>query len=167
MKKLALFFLILLSSTAFATWQHTVYAGYFYYFAKHTQYEAIKDHFEFKISVIGSTDMFSAARHMSLSKNINGTRINVFEYTSLTDCKNTHILYLDKSKTNLLTQAINFCKTNNILLVTNISGAAQKGADIEFWEDSDSNVRFSINSGACKDGHLQLSSVLFNMAKSH
>ena len=82
MKKLALFFLLLLTSTAFATWQHTVYAGYFYYFAKHTQYEAIKDHSEFKIGVIGSHDMFTAARHMSLSKNINGTRINVQNHTT-------------------------------------------------------------------------------------
>lgn len=167
MKKSALFFLLLFTSTAFATWQHTVYAGYFYYFAKHTQYEAIKDHSEFRIGVIGSHDMFSAARHMSLSKNINGTRINVKENTTLSECRNIHIVYLDKSKSNLLSQAIKYCKANNILLVTNIAGASKKGADIEFWEDSDSNIRFSINGSACKEGHLQLSSVLFNMAKGH
>ena len=51
--------------------------------------------------------------------------------------------------------------------MTNISGASNKGADIEFWEDSDNNIRFSINSNACKEGHLHLSTVLFNMAKGH
>ena len=81
MKKLFVLFIlsILISTSALANWQNTVYAGYFYYFPKHTKYEPTKDNSEFKIAVIGSKEMFLATRHMALSKNIEGKVIRVSE----------------------------------------------------------------------------------------
>lgn len=167
-KNIALFlFLVTLTTIALANWQHSVYAGYFYYFAKHTKYEQIKDNSEFKIAVIGSKEMFQATRHMALSKNIDGKVIRVSDNSDIKHAEGAHILYLDASRIKDLSYAISFCEKNNILLVTNILGASHKGADIELWEDTDHNIRFSINDGACTKGHLELSSVLHNMSKSH
>lgn len=166
MKRLIILFL-LIATTTLANWQHTVYAGYFYYFAKHTQFEAHKNLHDFKIATIGSVDMFQAARHMSLSKDVSGRRISVEQKNNINECEGYHIIFLDKSKSSSLKSAVDYCEKNNILLVTDIAGASKKGADIELWEDSDSNVRFTINGPACKESHLKLSAVLFNMSKTH
>lgn len=167
MKAFKLFLLLIFISvftSSYSAWYYSVYAEYVYCLAKHTQNLNQEKNEKFKIGVYGSRTMFNATRQMSLTKRIEQKLIYVEELTSLTNEPDLQLLFIGKEKVNELEKMINYCKKHHIILVTDLPGAVEKGADVEFLEDQSGNIKFKINAEASKSRNIKISPILQNMA---
>lgn len=148
----------------FAIWQHVVYAQYLYYFAKHITFPQNKDNHNYRIGVMGSSDMLRETRHMSLSKVVNGRTIDVRPVKDMSEAADMHLLFVGRDNKADLSAIINYCKVHNILLVTEMPHTFEKGATIQFFEDDSGNIKFKINTSTCGESHLRVHKTLLGMA---
>lgn len=167
MKAFKLFLLLIFISvftSSYSAWYYSVYAEYVYCLAKHTQNLNQEKNEKFKIGVYGSRTMFNATRQMSLTKKIEQKLIYVENLTSLANDPNFQLMFIGKDKLHDLPKAIAYCKKYHALLVTDIKGVVEKGADVEFLENEAGNIKFKINSSACYNRGIKVSQILQNMA---
>ena len=160
-KLIMIFLIMLLPLSSSAEWFHVVYAEYLYYLAKHSENSYHDTGNKIIIGVYGSTSMYEAAKHMSLTKRVDNKFIQVNLLSSLDGVEDCHIAFIGKSKVNELSKAIELCKKHHVMLSSDIPGSLVKGSDLEFLEDQSGNIKFKISKH--KQG-VKVSSIFVNMA---
>lgn len=148
---------------ASANSQYKLYAGFVYHFAKFTQWPSDKQSGDFVIGVIGSSDMVAATKALASTKQVGNRRIVVKSYSSATEAKGCHILFISKSMNNELVKARAIAKDNSFLVITESENATAEGSTINFVSNS-GKVQFELSKSAALSQGLKISSELQKLA---
>jgi len=116
------------------------------------------------IGILGS-DPFGAVLDEAIrDEKIHDRPVILERYQKLEEVKTCHILYIGQSEAERLEAIISAFKKRPVLTVSEIEGAAFKGAIIRFVTEGN-RVRLRINQRAAKAAELRLSSKLLRLAE--
>ena len=114
------------------------------------------------ITIIGNSDITQELKKISTIQT-NHT-IEIKQISSISALTNTHIVFIPEEKQNELEKIINNVKKKGILIVSEIHGATNYGAHINFFIESN-KLRFEINEKAVFEAGFNVSYLLLKSAK--
>ena len=151
-------------TTAFSQAEYKVYSALMYHVMKNTQWPSGKATSSIVVGVFGSSTMTTNMKALAASKTINGKKIIVKEIGSSGDAAKCNVVFLSRTKNNQLSSLSSTAKSNAILLVTEVSGAAKKGAVINLSLASGKPV-IELNESRASLNKLRITSELKKLAK--
>lgn len=123
---------------------------------------------DYKIAVVGSSEVFGELSKISATKNINGKKIIVTQLaaTQLDKLKEYNVVILSNKETNLLKKCSEVLANAPTLLITEKDGLTKKGASISMLidEDDDFKTKFQINKQKIEEVGLKVSSELLALS---
>ena len=139
-----------------------VKAAYIYNFTKFLEWKQNNSEF-FTIIVLGKSKIIDPLYKIASKEKVNSKTIVVNEISDLYDLGNCNILYLPTDDKDIFYDTLKKIKGKKVLLITNSSGFAEKGAGINFVQIGD-KIKFEINRIAIESGGIIPNSSLLSMA---
>jgi hypothetical protein len=118
----------------------------------------------FCIGVLGDDPFGSALDATVQGESINGRRFVVLRSSQLDDLEGCQMIFICRSEEGQLPGILAQLKSRQILTVSDISGFADEGGDIDFYLSGD-KVRFEINPEPARQCGLQISSQMLALGK--
>lgn len=116
------------------------------------------------IGVLGKDPFGNYLDETVKGEKTNGHPIIVTRYLKPEDVKPCHILFINISKEEQLTQTLELLKGKHVLTVSDTKMFNRRGGMIQFV-NTESKVRFQINLEATKNANLVISSKLLRLAE--
>ena len=113
------------------------------------------------IGVLGNTKIYEELKLVASKK---AGKFKVIELRGVEEVADCHLVYLGKNKDELFGGLSNTCQSNSVLLVTENSNLAEKGASISFFLEQ-RKLRFKINKSAIESSNLKISNSLLALGK--
>ena len=132
-----------------------------YNFAKFTQWP--ENSIQTEIEICYFNDLYKPGLTLISGKKIASYGIRIREIDSINDVDSCHLIYIDKSKRDILNRLFLKVKDKPILTVSDISGFHDEGGMIEITV-SDNRLRFLINLDSVNKSNLVLSSQMLKLA---
>ena len=118
----------------------------------------------FRICVIGKNPFEDYLDAMAEEVRIHGKHVEVRKIERLEDIPDCELLFIPSSEQNRLSSILEKTDSKAILTVSDTPGFAEKGVLINFFQ-TDSKIRFEINTDAVKRSMLRFSSRLLALGK--
>ena len=118
---------------------------------------------DFKIAVIGESQVTPHLLKLAEIKKVDGRTIVVQHYESLDNIKNVHIVYISHDRSSLLNEALRTFKRSSALIITEKDGLGAKGSNINFISRN-GKVAFEINMEAMEKSKLKVATELKRLA---
>ncbi len=153
--------------SAQTTREFQVKAVFLFNFARFTQWppDAFpKTNSPVVIGVLGTDPFGSFLPDTVRDERVNGRLLAVERYQTLEEIETCHILYIGQSEAGRLDEILTALKGKPILTVTDIEGAATRGAVVRFVNERN-RVRFRVNLETAHALRLNLSSKLLRAAE--
>jgi len=148
----------------YANAQKEKYQSLFIYnFSKYVKWPDNMNSGKFVIGVIGSSAMQNELKIMAENKNVNGMPIEVRQFNSAAEIRDCHILYVGSSESGKIDQIVSQTNGKSILIVTDKSGLAVRGASISFVE-VDGKIKFELSQQNTEQRGLKVSGSLSSLA---
>lgn len=119
----------------------------------------------FTIAVVGDQVMCDTIEKAYRTRNIKGMNVRVVCLKKVAPKSNIDLLLLTSEKTKELALAIDLCNKENILLVTDASGFAERGAHINFYLTDNGTLHFEMNKSTLDSSGFEVDFFLLNFAK--
>jgi hypothetical protein len=116
------------------------------------------------VAVVGPDPFGAALDNAFKNKSVQGRKIEIRRFETTADIEECHVLFVAAQEHPKLPQILEKTAQQHVLVVGESSGAAAKGASINFVIE-DKKVRFEINVEASKRAELEISSQLLKLAK--
>jgi len=142
--------------------EYEIKASFLFKFGKYTEWPKYDDDY-FIITVIGKNPFADSLKKVASSKTMKEKKIKINYINSLTEIKNTHILFVPKTEKKSLNSIVNATQNKPILLVTEFCDAAVQGAHINFYLNDENKIRFEISKKNLKKSNLKVSSLLLDI----
>lgn len=144
---------------------HEIHSMMIYNFLKYTKWpESAEKVANFKISVIGDEELYETLVKWYGPKKRGSQNYSISFHKSVSEFDNdAHIVYLAKNKSREFSELKEMIAGKPILTVTNGSGLAKKGSNINFKLVSGS-LKFEMNLDSVKKSNLQIASSLQSLA---
>jgi hypothetical protein len=118
----------------------------------------------FVIGVVGEDPFGSVLDEAVNGELVRGRRIVIERYSSPTDIKTPHMLYIGGSDNRILTDSLSRVADNPTLTVSDFERAERRGAMVRlYWEDN--RAKMAINTDAVKRKELVMSPRLLKVAQ--
>jgi hypothetical protein len=119
----------------------------------------------FVIGILGASPVEGPLQEIAATQKINGRLIVVERFASVEAIRPCHILFIPASATPAMQQqAIERVRGQNVLLVGESPGFAQRGGAVNFVIEAN-KIRFEVNVDAAAAHHLKISAKLLALAK--
>lgn len=119
---------------------------------------------DFLIGVLGgSNQIISELNNMATTKTVGNQKIVIKKFNSPAEISFCHVLYIDESKSNELSNVLNKIGSNPTLVITNKEGLAKTGAAINFVI-VDNKQKFELNQNNATKRGLKVSADLTKLA---
>jgi hypothetical protein len=139
---------------------HTVFI---YNFTKYIQWPEGSTGSSFVIGVVGNSGITEALQGMAASKKVNGKPIEIKVFASAAEVANCQMVYLPDSKSGDLEELRAKLASKPTLIITEKTGLAKKGSDINFVMEG-GRWKFEINQAAADMHKLKISQELTKFA---
>jgi len=138
-------------------------ANYIYNISKYVNWPADYKTGDFVIGVLGPSGITLELTKIAATKKFFSQKISIMEFTSVSDIKNCHILFVTKMASGTIKEAVAKIGTNATLVVSEFPGLANYGAAINFIM-KDGKMVFQYNEAAAKRQGLQVNSRLVDLS---
>lgn len=139
-------------------------AVFIYNFTKYIEWPSDHKGEEFTIAILGNNKaLFDELNKMSQIKKIANQTFSIVSYSSLSEVKVPHILYIPSDRTEALVRAVERLRGKSTLIVTEKAGMAKKGAGINFVVVGN-RQKFELNKSNVEKHNLKVASTLENLA---
>ena len=118
----------------------------------------------FVISVIGENPFDKKLDQFFETTKIKNRKVEIRYISELEEIKDTHVLFITKSKQKQLSEILSLTQDKPVLTVSDTDGFGKKGVRINFYIEQN-KIRFEINKEAIQKSGLQISYMLLNIAK--
>lgn len=118
----------------------------------------------FVISVIGKNPFDEKLDQFFETTKIKNRKVEIRYISELGEIKNTHVLFITKSKQKQLSEILSLTQGKPVLTVSDTDGFGKKGVLINFYIEQN-KIRFEINKNTIQESGLQISYLLLNIAK--
>lgn len=140
-------------------------ASWIDHFSKFIEWPNINDTTStFVIKVIGEDEFDGFLNKIYDERSIKNLPVQVYFIKDVNEIGDCHILYISKSKRNLLDNIFETIGSKPILTLGSTYGYAQEGVIINFYTE-DNKIRFEFNISAAKEIDLDVSFRLLELAK--
>lgn len=139
---------------------HTVFI---YNFTKYIKWPDDAPAGNFVIGVLGKSSIVDPLKEMAASKTVNGKPIEVRVFNSVEEVKGCHMLFIPSDRSKELAAVRSKTSTSPVLLISEKSGLAQQGSDINFIM-SDGRWKFEVNQASTEMHRLKVSQELIKFA---
>ena len=157
-------FLLQAPSSTFKDSNAKIKAIYIYNFSINTNWPANMKQGTFKIGIYGSyPTLADNFKKLAQTKKVGQQSIETNIYTSLSDIKDCHILYIDTDKSSEFDKITAKMNGKSTLVLSDKEGFGKKGACINFYS-ADNKQKFEINKNQFDKHNLQVSSKLLDLA---
>jgi Fe-S cluster assembly iron-binding protein IscA len=134
-----------------------------YSFIKNVQWPAGKDNVQYTIGILGDKALYQKMNASYAGKEFNGHKL-VFEYyDSFSTSGKCHVIYVDPSQSDKLSENISTLKKNKTLIVTEKGGLLFDGSVINFVI-ANNKLRFEISNTNAQKVPLVIGPALIKMA---
>ena len=116
------------------------------------------------IGVLGGNPFGDELNRLAAGRNVNGHPVVIRRLTPLSDLKNCHIVFVNRSVQFRLPLIFYSAAGGNVLLVSDAPGFVQAGGMVGFFREN-GKIRFEINRPAMENAGLKINSQLLIMAK--
>ena len=162
--KIILATLILLSSALAANSQIAKFkSAYIYNICRYVEWPSSYRQGNFVIGIVGSSNITSELENLAKTKIVLGQTIVVQKYKTIATAKKCHVLYVPSSQSKNLPSAVVKVGKNATLIMSEKSGALNKGAAINFIV-SDNKLKFELKKTNATRQGLKLNPNLFKLA---
>lgn len=143
---------------------YKVNAMYIYYFAKYIDWADVQTE-SVTIGIIGDSPVIDQLKAVTANKKVYGKSIVIRKITE-TEATECNMVIISKSESALTQKISDDVKNLPILLVTEKSGYANKGAQICMYVDDedDFKTKFQLSKANIKKAHLKVSNDLLTLA---
>ena len=155
--------LLLTHSQAFAQSDYKFHTVFIYNFTKYIQWPDANGSGNFVIGVVGESGITDALKGMAANKKVNGRPIEVKVFKSAAEVANCHMVYLPDNQSGELGTLRSNLASKPTLIITERSGLAKKGSDINFVMEG-GRWKFEINQAAADMHKLKISQELTKFA---
>ncbi len=145
--------------------QKEQYQGLFLYqFSKYIKWPDSYNSGDFVITVIGNEKSVKSIKDMAdAKKQTQGMNIVVQTPDAVNQIDQPHIIFIEESKTEVLSSVIQKVENQPVLIVTEGPGLAEKGSIVNFVI-KDGKMRFELNKNKAESIGLKVSSSLTSLA---
>jgi hypothetical protein len=134
---------------------------FMYNFTKYIQWPSNSG--DFVIGVLGNSGIYADLERLVQNRTVGSQKIVVKKFSSAASVESCNMLFIPSSQSKNLDELKERAKRENILLVTESPGMAQKGSNINFVL-KDGKWKFELNEQATKDAGIRVSSELMKLA---
>lgn len=138
-------------------------ASYIYNFAKMIDWPAADKSGNFIIGVYGNSSVYKELIKKYASKNIGNQQIEIKKLSDTPSIGKIHLLYISKDKESDLSALMSGIKESAVLVVTESSGALERGSIINFVIVNNS-LKFELNIVGANEHNLNVGSRLKSLA---
>ncbi|MEM9341023.1 MAG: YfiR family protein [Bacteroidota bacterium] len=157
--------MILLTFSASVNGQEAKYKALFMFkFLQNMEWPETKVGDAYRIEVFGSRELVNEMKKVIVDRRVNGKAIEVSEYTR-SELDNVNILYIAKSKESSFYELNEQAISKSVVVITESSGLARKGASINFIKDNN-RLKFELNEKSFSRAHILVSSEIKTRASS-
>ncbi len=146
---------------------YKVKAEHLYNFAKFVEWpeDAFKDPDDsIVIALLGREPLDEYLHLMALDAKIQGRSVSVRRFKTVDDLEQCHVLYIDESRKNSISDIFYIIEDWPVLTVSNMKDFSKRGGIINLI-DQDGKISFEINADAAKKARIQLSSKLLKLTQ--
>lgn len=118
----------------------------------------------FVLGVFGSNPFGSYLSQIAASRRIKGKAVEIRVVETPEEAERCDLLFIPVTQKRNLTAVLARTADRPVLTVSEIEGAAERGALVNFYVSED-NLRFEINDGAVHRSRLEVSSRLMKLAR--
>ncbi|HKY33542.1 MAG TPA: YfiR family protein [Candidatus Polarisedimenticolia bacterium] len=150
--------------------EYEMKAAYLYYFAtfvtwpSETLSNASTGQQDLVIGILGDDPFGALLEETIRGKKVNDHRLIVRRFESVTEARESNILYISSSEKDDLSHILSTLEGAAVLTVGEMEGFASRGGQIGFLTE-ERKVRFEINVGAVKRAGLKVSAQLMKLAR--
>ncbi|GAB4109233.1 MAG: hypothetical protein OHK0057_30520 [Thermoflexibacter sp.] len=142
---------------------YRVYAGLLYHFTKYVEWPSQRQQGDFVIGVYGDDEMLSITQNLMKNRSISNQKISVRKITKEEDIVVCHIVFVERNFSYKFKSIQPKSQANHILIVTEDSNLAKKGAGINFVIQGD-KLKFEMNKSAIESAGLKVSNELVKLS---
>ncbi len=143
---------------------YKAYSIFIYSFSKYVHWPPEANNKEFKIAVVGKSQVFDELSTMAQTKNREGQKIVVTQVNDAEDIDFAHIVYITEGKSSTLAGILAKTSTTPVLVITERDGLIKKGAGISFLITEENSLRFELNEEAIAKRNLKVAKNLQTLA---
>lgn len=142
----------------------SVKAGYIYNFMKFVDWPPDQLSPTFNVCVLGSNPFGEVLDALS-GKNVRNRPIRVVSDVPLSQTRYCHVVFVSRSESGRLTNALLKLRQTPILTVSDIEGFAEKGGVIELISSSNGDITFRVSKKTADEVGLRVSSKLLSLSR--
>lgn len=160
----ALSFIILIIAPIKAQVIDTKYEALFIYnFTKYINWPRTDGHDDFIIGILGQGDIVKEMQLLASQKLVGDRKIIIKVFENTESIEHCHLLFITKKQSSQISVARKKLMGMSTLYITESSGMAQNGADINFVSKVN-KVVFELNTKYMKENNLQFANTLISLA---
>jgi hypothetical protein len=118
----------------------------------------------FVIGILGNDDFAAQVEEAVRDERLDEHPMQVRRFRKVEDIQDCRILFIDRARGSDLGRALALLAGRNTLTVSDLDGAAQRGATIELVNENN-RIRLVINTEAARDAGLTVSSKMLRLAR--
>ncbi len=150
-----------LSSQAQET-NYAVHANIIYHFTKYIDWPSYKKNGDFVIGIVGDSPLYDELKSSTDGKTVSGRRIIIKQFSSSASAFNCHILFISNDESSRIKKIATSIGDAPVLLVSESSGMASKGACINF-KISQEKLKLEINKNTIEKHGLSIATELLQL----
>ncbi len=143
--------------------EHTVKALYLYNFTKYMEWSKEKNKNYFVIGFIGSTPVYEELKQVCSAKKVKNRDFELRLVKDVSEADECDVVYITKGNSLPLKKLVTIANGNEILIVTEEEGLAQKGAGANIVKIND-KFKFELNTDEIKKTGIVVASQLIPLA---
>ena len=136
---------------------------FIYNFTKYIKWPDNSSSSSFVIGVLGSSPIKKDLSALAQSKQVNGKKIEIKEFSSVEDTWDCQILYVSADESSNISAILAATRDENVLIIANAHGMVQQGAAINFIE-VDGKIKFEMNEQNVESRGLRVAGSLVSLA---
>ena len=160
--RLLIIFLLIFTSTLLSAQIPKFEAIFIYNFTKYVKWPNNNAEF-FTIGVIGNSDVYKELETIAKNKKVDNKTILIKTYKKTEFIDQPKIIFIGKSKSNIIAEIITKLGSSNTLIITEKEGLSKKGSAINFVI-RDNKQKFELNATNATKYGLQVSNALSQLA---
>lgn len=145
---------VLITSQAQTT-NHKVYSLFVYNIARYSSIPAEGN--QFKIVVLGKSNVFEELQKVSATKDVNGKKMIVEQLDEIAKITDPQIIYVSDGKTNSIAELVKKFEGKPVMIISEREGLYKRGAGISFVISDDSKLRVDINRSDLEKRQIKVS----------
>jgi hypothetical protein len=162
-KTLVFLFFVLSFLTSQAQNNYKLHSLFIFSFTRYVQWPDTHNQGDFEIVVLGDSPLIEELKVMAQAKKVGDRAIKVSKINSITELKKCNILFVPAAKSPQIADVIGKVSTQPILIVTEESGLAAKGSNINFVQ-REGKLAFELNQTSINKQNLKVSNELSRLA---